>query len=146
MFNFLQVLVYLCASNWRKMFVTKNKNNIVEIEGDEISSFVEKLEQTFQIQFNAVKILERQISVQNLTFLIVEKIGFEDSKHCTSQAVFYKLRKEFQKYSNDVVPSTALEILLPEKERKQRIKELSNIWGVDLKILKLPKWANIILY
>ncbi|SKC11881.1 hypothetical protein SAMN05660477_03135 [Soonwooa buanensis] len=104
------------------------------------------------LKVNNIIISKRKcVEVKNfneLTELIIDNIDLENTDDCTSQDVFYKLKKiitNYFKISEDITPKTNLEKLVPIAMRRKLVKTIDKELGFKTNILKPPNFVSIAL-
>jgi hypothetical protein len=80
---------------------------------------------------------------------VIDKIKQTNSSDCTSQQAFYKIRdaisKTLQLEKTEINPSSDLIALFSRKSRRLRIKNIENILGFKINILRPPYGVTILL-
>ncbi len=81
-------------------------------------------------------------TVGNLYDLVVSKLEGKDSKRCLTSAAFYRTRRgiidALGLHRNDVRPSTALEVILPEETRREKWRRIQDSMKLKLPDLQHP--------
>lgn len=122
-----------------------NKLNSGELEDFEDALML--FEKQYGIYFSQVEINEIY-DMKILADVILKKFQFPYLDDCTSQQAFYKVRKaliEINPKLQDLTPKTNLEIIIPRKNRRKKIKLLEEKMGFSLNILHPPDIFVIIL-
>jgi len=118
---------------------------LINIDPDDLSDVIAKLEQSFDIKLSEADV-EKIITFEDLSDIIVHKVSLQHSDHCTSQQVFYKLRSVFRKLNisskSNIHPDTALALLLPKGRRRKTIRHIEQETGFRLNILRAPHWLS----
>lgn len=88
-------------------------------------------------------------SFDQLCNVIIEKINLKDSKSCTSQQAFYKLRNSFSETEickkENLKMETELETLFPRKNRRKQILKLEQNLGFKINLLSPPNFIEVSL-
>ncbi len=107
-------------------------------EIENIEDWLPSLEEMYQI-----KLEDRELigitDMNGLCDLIIQKINLENIETCTTQHVFYKLRKIFDELhlieKDKLKPETSLELIIPRKNRKSLIKQIGQRLGFEIEII-----------
>ncbi len=114
------------------------------VDAEDLEGLLLKVEDSFGIKFCDDDFLNISTFGQ-LCELVSNKIQLEDTDTCTSQQVFYKLRKETTSVlplsENKILLSTPLLYIFPRKSRRLNIKLIEYKLGFKLNILRPPHWA-----
>lgn len=115
------------------------------IDPEDISDLLLKVERSFDIKFGATELMHITTFGQ-LCDHISDKIQLDHTEDCTSQQAFYKLRDAIsatlQIDYKTISPSTLLTGCLPRQNRRSRMKQLKKNLGLELGILRPPRWVT----
>ncbi|MBC7413142.1 MAG: hypothetical protein H7331_11900 [Bacteroidia bacterium] len=116
------------------------------VDAEDLEDLLLKVEDSFGIKFVDNDLISISTFGQ-LCDLVTNKIQLEDTDTCTSQQVFYKLRKEINSLSplseNKIFLGTPLLYVFPRKNRRLNVKLIENKLGFKLNILRPPHWAIV---
>ncbi|MCC7298672.1 MAG: hypothetical protein IT244_10100 [Bacteroidia bacterium] len=118
------------------------------IPTEDLEDVLAEVESSFGVQFESGELLHIG-NLGELCKVIAAKIDGIDSEDCSSQQAFYKLRNaistSLQIDIKEMAPNTALEALLPKKNRRGLTKKLEDTLGFELRILRPPNWVYLVL-
>jgi hypothetical protein len=118
---------------------------VQNIDSEDAGDLLLKIEKSFDIKFGETELMHIK-TLGELCDHILSKIQLDHSADCTTQQAFYKLRDAigtlFRMDSKTIATDFALDIVLPRQNRKERIRDLEDYLGVDLKILRPPRWLT----
>lgn len=114
---------------------------------EELYFALSNFERNYKVKFGEEE-FEKIESFEDFIERIIAKFDFVEMQDCTSQQIFYKLRrviKDICPEISDITLDTKLESIFPPKNRKQKIAELKKKLGFDFKILGAKMWITSIL-
>ena len=94
----------------------------LQIDSEDFGDILGKLEESFKFEFHESEI-ENLITIEQLADKVISRLDFQEGKECTSQIVFYKLRKhlidKLKITEQELLPKTRLRDLFQRKGRRQ---------------------------
>ena len=123
-------------------------HNIEYIDSEDTSNLLERIEKSFDIKFADNELIYIN-TLGELCDHIVNKIKLDNTDDWTTQQAYYKLRNAitllFNIDSKIIMPDYSINNFLPRKERKERIRNLEEYLGFQLKITRPPYWMTTLL-
>jgi hypothetical protein len=121
----------------------------IAVDCEDFEDMVIAIEDSFAITFQPSDFPEQGISVGDFAQLLTRKIDLPHSGDCTSQQVFYQLRRFFEREHNlsktDFHKNMDLETLLPRKDRRKIIQKIEHQLGIKSDILTINVWLGLVL-
>jgi len=119
-----------------------------EIDSEDSSYLLDKIEHSFDIQFGATE-LAHISNFGELCDHITNKIQLDNSTDCTTQQAFYKLRTSIswslQLDNKTISTNTLLSEILPRHNRRSKTSKIEKDLGFKLSILRPPHWVTGLL-
>lgn len=131
------------------MFETKGRKHLElqNIDPYEIESFLPELEKSLQFTFDNDE-LTKIFTFGDLCDYIVNKLEEKSTNDCTSQQVYYRIRKaviEAQLCDEHTFSAnTSLEEIFPRKHRYQLIRKFESHLGFKVQLLHPRRWLQLL--
>ena len=125
-----------------------NELKTLHIDSEDLEDILGKLQDSFKFDFSDFEI-ENLITINQLADRVISKLDFQEGKECTSQIVFYKLRKHLidnlKIDDTELLPKTRLRDLFQRKGRKQLWDNIFSGFYVKIPRLSPPGYLILIL-
>lgn len=123
--------------------MTHYKLNNVDIE--DVEEVLKKVETSFGLKFANGEMAHVKTFGQ-LCDYIGDKIELDNSKDCTSQQAFYKLRAAMSQTLNldvrTITLDSSITTFFPRQQRRARLKAVERLLDFKLRLLRPPQWAT----
>lgn len=120
-------------------------HRLENIDSEEAGYLLLKIEKSFDIKFGNTELMHIK-TFGELCDHIISKIQLDNSDDCTTQQAFYKLRDAiailFSFDNKTITTNSTLNKFIPRQKRREKIRDLENYLGVQLKILRPPHWVT----
>ena len=118
------------------------------IDCEDLEDIIIKLQASFKVEFQSDKI-ENKITIQQLADKLISKLNLKEGNECTSQIVFYKLKKDLIEKlhlkDKDLHPKTKLRDVFPIKGRRQAWKNSIEDFAIHVPRLSPPTYLILTL-
>ena len=118
----------------------------IYIHSDESDEFIGRLVQSFGISFEELGFYSG-MTFQELINNAISKAGRQQSNDCTTQIVFYKMRRvmveELGIDKEQIKSSTKLKDLFPSRNRKRSLGIIGNNLGIKIDYFQSPGWFQL---
>ena len=125
-----------------------NTHNLSNIDPDEISDVLLKVERSFQIRIDQEEFLTIK-TFGNLCDIVANKVKGIDSKTCTTQQAFYKIRNAIAVVQGldkaSITPGSELQILFPRYDRNKKMRRLQRELGIISDLLDIKPWLACLI-
>jgi len=119
------------------------------IDPDDIEDVLIKIEKSFELNFSDKEFYYVKTFGEMYDHL-QNKIALEHTESCTTQQAFYKLRSAFSNTlkveKKKITPDMLLSDILPEKNRKKKVKKIESHLGFKVNILNFPILFGCIMF
>ncbi|MFN3405361.1 MAG: hypothetical protein ACK40G_14770 [Cytophagaceae bacterium] len=122
-----------------------NKTNTIEFHDFDFEEFIKELEESFEIQFDDNDFKE-VFNVGQFVEVICNKVNATVTNSCSSQIVYYKLRKVIlEKLNKSIHPKTNLYEIFPKDNKEEFWCMMSENLGLKLPGLLPPRWFTVFI-
>jgi hypothetical protein len=125
-----------------------DKLETLHIDSEDFEDILIKLQDSFKFEFLDSEI-ENLITIDQLADRVISRLNYKEGKECTSQIVFYKLRKhltdKLKKSDKELLPKTRLHDLFPRKGRRQKWESVFADFYIKIPQLTPPGYLILIL-
>lgn len=120
----------------------------LHIDSEDLEDILIRLQDSFKFEFIEGEV-ENLITIDQLADKVITRLDLQDSKECTSQIVFYKLREhlldKLKNTDKELLPKTRLRDIFPRKGRKQLWKNVFLDFDIKMPNLTPPTYLVLIL-
>lgn len=120
-----------------------DKYNLSNVDPDDISDVLLKVENSFDIQFKQTE-LEAVDTFGALCDLIERKVHGIHSEGCSTQQAYYKIREAIASVQGidkaAITLDSPLQLLFTRDDRNRKIRRLQQQLGISFDILNMPTW------
>ena len=125
-----------------------NTYDLSDIDPDEISGVLLKIERSFQIRIGQEDILMVE-TFGDLCDMVTNKVKGIDSQTCTTQQAFYKIRNAIGVVQGldkaSITPDSELQILFPRYDRNKKMRRLQRELGIMSDLLDIKPWLACLI-
>lgn len=126
-----------------------DKYNLSNVDPDEISDILLKVENSFDIQFKQTE-LEGVDTFGALCDLIERKVNGIHSVGCSTQQAYYKIREAIASVQEidktAITLDSKLQLLFPRHDRNKKIRRLQQKLGISFEILSMQGWFAWLIF